>query len=55
MDIKTDPKKEVIMAKQALKRKLAFASADIFGGGSFNIVNFLYPGFLAITVGISPY
>ncbi|MFP4178237.1 MAG: MFS transporter, partial [Acholeplasmataceae bacterium] len=29
--------------------------ADIYGGGSFNIVNFLYPGFLAITVGISPY
>jgi oligogalacturonide transporter len=43
------------MAQQTLKRKLAFASADIFGGGSFNIVNFLYPGFLAITVGISPY
>ena len=40
---------------QSVKRKLAFASADIFGGGSFNIVNFLYPGFLAITVGISPY
>ena len=29
-------------------RKLAFASADIFGGGAFNIVNFLYPGFLAL-------
>ena len=43
------------MAKNPLSRKLAFASADIFGGGSFNIVNFLYPGFLALTVGISPY
>ncbi len=43
------------MENKELKKKLAFASADIFGGGSFNIVNFLYPGFLAITVGISPY
>ena len=36
-------------------RKLAFASADIFGGGSFNIINFLYPGFLALTVGVHPF
>ncbi len=43
------------MKNKELKKKLAFASADIFGGGSFNIINFLYPGFLAITVGISPY
>lgn len=43
------------MIKNDLGKKLAFASADIFGGGSFNIINFLYPGFLAITVGISPY
>jgi len=43
------------MAQKELKKKLAFASADIFGGGSFNIINFLYPGFLALTVGISPY
>ncbi len=43
------------MKKRDLFRKLAFASADIFGGGSFNIINFLYPGFLALTVGISPY
>lgn len=40
--------------KNSLGRKLAFASADIFGGGSFNIVNFLYPGFLALTVGLKP-
>ncbi|MBU1141624.1 MAG: MFS transporter, partial [Firmicutes bacterium] len=43
------------MANKELRKKLAFASADIFGGGSFNIINFLYPGFLALTVGISPY
>ncbi len=43
------------MQKNDLSKKLAFASADIFGGGSFNIINFLYPGFLAITVGIDPY
>lgn len=43
------------MAHGNVKKKLAFASADIFGGGSFNIVNFLYPGFLALSVGISPY
>ncbi|MFA5481044.1 MAG: MFS transporter [Bacilli bacterium] len=36
-------------------RKLAFASADLFGGGSFNIINFLYPGFLALVVGIDPF
>ena len=41
--------------KLSIKNKLAFASADIFGGGSFNIINFLYPGFLALTVGLSPY
>ncbi|HOI46905.1 MAG TPA: MFS transporter [Bacilli bacterium] len=39
--------------KQTL-RKIAFASADIFGGGSFNIINFLYPFFLAVTVGVKP-
>ena len=43
------------MKQKELRKKLSFASADIFGGGSFNIVNFLYPGFLALTVGISPY
>ena len=35
--------------------KIAFGVGDLFGGGSFNIVNFLYPGFLALTVGLSPY
>jgi len=43
------------MAKHTLGKKLAFASADIFGGGSFNIINFLLPGFLALTVGIHPF
>lgn len=42
------------MKKKSIGKKLAFASADIFGGGSFNIVNFLYPGFLALTVGLKP-
>ena len=36
-----------------LGRVLAFAVGDIFGGGSFNIINFLYPGFLAFAVGLS--
>lgn len=43
------------MNKIKTSKKLAFASADIFGGGSFNIVNFLYPGFLALVVGITPF
>lgn len=43
------------MKQRRLGQKLAFAAADIFGGGSFNIINFLYPGFLALTVGISAY
>ncbi len=41
--------------KLTLGNKLAFATADLFGGGSFNIVNFLYPGFLALAVGLSPF
>ncbi len=39
----------------SLRGKLAFAAADLFGGGSFNIINFLYPGFLALAVGLSPF
>ena len=34
---------------------LAFAAGDFFGGGSFNVINFLYPGFLALAVGLPPY
>jgi Na+/melibiose symporter-like transporter len=43
------------MNEKLTMKKLAFASADIFGGGSFNIINFLYPGFLALVVGIHPF
>ncbi len=38
--------------KLPLKTKLAFASGDIFGGGSFNIIGFLFLPFLTLTVGI---
>jgi len=31
---------------------LAFSLGDFFGGGAFNIINFLYPGFLALAVGL---
>jgi len=48
-------KEKKIMNDKKTLRKLTFASADIFGGGSFNIVNFLYPGFLALVVGINPF
>ncbi|MEG1528094.1 MAG: MFS transporter [Clostridia bacterium] len=41
-------------AKVSLGQKLAFASADIFGGGSFNIINFLFFPFLTLVVGINP-
>lgn len=42
-------------AGSSFKRKIAFALGDVFGGGSFNIINFMYPGFLAVVVGLSPY
>lgn len=38
--------------KKETKRNLAFAVGDIFGGGSFNIINFLYPAYIALQVGI---
>ncbi len=38
--------------KVSLGNKLAFAAADIFGGGSFNIINFLFTPFLTLVVGI---
>ena len=38
--------------KLPLKTKLAFGVGDIYGGGSFNIINFLYAFFLANVVGI---
>jgi oligogalacturonide transporter len=43
------------MKKLTLGRKLAFAACDVLGGGAFNIINFLYPVFLALTVGLSAY
>ena len=36
----------------SFKRMLAFSLGDFFGGGAFNIINFLYPGFLALAVGL---
>ena len=38
--------------KVKLGNKLAFACGDIFGGGSFNIINFLFTPFLTLVVGI---
>ena len=35
-------------------RVAAFSVGDIFGGGSFNIVNFLYSYFLVLAVGLPP-
>jgi oligogalacturonide transporter len=43
------------MRKLSLGKKLAFAACDVLGGGAFNIINFLYPVFLALTVGLSAY
>jgi oligogalacturonide transporter len=34
---------------------LAVAIGEFFGGGAFNIINFLYPGFLALTIGLPPH
>ena len=39
-------------SRMPFTRMAAFAIGDIFGGGSFNIINFLYPGFLALAVGL---
>ena len=36
-------------------RMLAVAFGEFFGGGAFNIINFLYPGFLALAVGLPPH
>ena len=38
--------------KLSAKTKISFALGDIFGGGSFNIVNFLYPAYAALTLGL---
>lgn len=38
--------------KVSLGNKLAFAAGDIFGGGSFNVINFLFVEFLTLVVGL---
>lgn len=45
-------KKSLAPGKVSLGNKLAFACGDIFGGGSFNIINFLFTPFLTLIVGI---
>ena len=44
--------KQLANGKVSLGNKLAFACGDIFGGGSFNIINFLFTPFLTLVVGI---
>lgn len=41
--------------KLSIGRMLAFGVGDIFGGGSFNIFNFLYPVYIVLAIGISPF
>ncbi len=41
--------------KVPTKTKIAFALGDIFGGGSFNLINFLYPAYAALVVGLNGY
>lgn len=38
--------------KLPASRKVAFAFGDVFGGGAFNILNFLYPAYAALTLGL---
>lgn len=45
-------KKQLSQDHVSLGNKLAFACGDIFGGGSFNIINFLFTPFLTLVVGI---
>lgn len=44
--------KEINPNKVGLGNRIAFACGDIFGGGSFNIINFLFTPFLTLVVGI---
>jgi len=50
-----DREEDMETQKLSLKRILAFATGDIYGGGTFNIFNFLYPVYIVLAVGISPY
>ncbi len=45
-------KKDLNPDRVKLGNKIAFACGDIFGGGSFNIINFLFTPFLTLVVGI---
>jgi Na+/melibiose symporter-like transporter len=38
--------------KLSAKTKVGFALGDVFGGGSFNIINFMYPAYAALTLGL---
>lgn len=38
--------------KLTAKTKVGFALGDVFGGGSFNIINFMYPAYAALTLGL---
>jgi len=38
--------------KLSAKTKVSFAIGDVFGGGSFNIINFMYPAYAALTLGL---
>lgn len=49
---KTKRDKTLPQGKVSPGNKLAFACGDIFGGGSFNIINFLFTPFLTLVVGI---
>ena len=46
------PKSLPLNGHIGVKNKLAFACGDIFGGGSFNIINFLFTPFLTLVVGL---
>ncbi len=52
MTEKAKKRKTLAPGKVSLGNKLAFACGDIFGGGSFNIINFLFTPFLTLVVGI---
>lgn len=48
----TRTKTPLAKGKVSLGNKIAFACGDIFGGGTFNIINFLFTPFLTLVVGI---
>ena len=52
MSARAKTKKQFAPGHVSLGNKLAFACGDIFGGGSFNIINFLFTPFLTLVVGI---